>query len=224
MQIPEDFIYYTIYKITNILNNKYYIGKHQTKNLDDGYFGSGKLIQRAIKKYGIENFTKEILFIFDNEVEMNLMEERYVITDPKLSYNLCPGGKGGFGYVNNNKLNNNKTYTQMVEAGKKAYLKSDPIKLLIRNKRNSQRLVEWHKQGKLSTFYFGSNNPHCKKAYSKDVIEKKKIKYLQMDHQKGQRNSQFGSFWITNDQISMKWSKDQGDIPLGFRKGRKMKL
>jgi hypothetical protein len=53
-------MFYTIYKITNKINNKIYIGKHQTKDLNDGYMGSGKLINAAIKKYGIENI-KDII-------------------------------------------------------------------------------------------------------------------------------------------------------------------
>ena len=87
-------IYYTIYKITNKLNRNYYIGSHKTKNLDDGYMGSGNLIKEAVKKYGKENFEKEYLFFaFDNK-SLNLVEEELVVTheqDSK-SYNLTVGG------------------------------------------------------------------------------------------------------------------------------------
>lgn len=34
--------YYTIYKTTNLINGKIYIGKHQTKDPYDSYLGSGK--------------------------------------------------------------------------------------------------------------------------------------------------------------------------------------
>ena len=48
-------MHYTIYKITNKINNKFYIGMHQTKKLDDGYMGSGKRLKLAIKKYILYN-------------------------------------------------------------------------------------------------------------------------------------------------------------------------
>ena len=48
-----------IYKITNLINGKIYIGQDSNDRLD--YFGSGLLIKRAIKKYGKENFNKQII-------------------------------------------------------------------------------------------------------------------------------------------------------------------
>jgi hypothetical protein len=92
-------MHYTIYRITNIIDGKFYIGKHQTEDLNDEYFGSGKLIKRAIRKYGIENFKKEILFIFETEQEMNDKEKELVVIGES-SYNLCEGGHGGFSYIN----------------------------------------------------------------------------------------------------------------------------
>src|SRR3546814_11996018 len=89
---------YTIYKITNLINGKFYIGKHQTENPNDRYFGSGKAIIEAIKIYGKNNFIKEILFEFDNEEAMNDKERELVteelIADPN-SYNMAIGGEGG---------------------------------------------------------------------------------------------------------------------------------
>jgi group I intron endonuclease len=89
---------YTIYKTTNKLNGKVYIGKHQTKNPYDNYMGSGKAIKKAIKQYGKENFEKEVLFIFDTAEEMDAKEKEIVneaFISTNKTYNMGLGGEGG---------------------------------------------------------------------------------------------------------------------------------
>ena len=80
-----------------------YVGKHQTEDLNDSYLGSGKLLGRALKKHGVESFRKEILHVFETESEMNSKEAELVSEEfcsRGDTYNICPGGKGGWGYVN----------------------------------------------------------------------------------------------------------------------------
>ena len=63
-------MHYIIYRTTNLINNKYYVGCHQTANINDGYLGSGKHLKHAIKFYGHENFKVEILNFANSKIEM----------------------------------------------------------------------------------------------------------------------------------------------------------
>lgn len=91
-------MFYTVYKITNLINGRFYVGVHKTSNIEDGYMGSGVLINAAIEKYGIDNFEKEILYVFDNQEDMYEKEAEIVneefVSDPQ-TYNLMLGGYGG---------------------------------------------------------------------------------------------------------------------------------
>jgi hypothetical protein len=101
-------MFYYLYEIKNNLNGKIYVGVHKTKDMEDGYMGSGKVIRSAIEKYGIENFTKVILETFDDSENMYIREAE-VVTDEFLLredvYNLRRGGFGGFDHINKNGLN-----------------------------------------------------------------------------------------------------------------------
>ena len=97
-----------VYKITNLINNKYYIGKRKCNcNItDDTYMGSGIAIQQALKKYGKDNFKKEILAVVESEEKAFEMEADLLTTehvnDP-FCYNLREGGLGGWSHAEDTK-------------------------------------------------------------------------------------------------------------------------
>lgn len=97
-------MYGYIYKITNKINGKIYIGQHSKSDgsleeMDESYWGSGIKIINAIKKYGKEAFTREILYWCDSLEELNNKEKYYITTlnclDDNLGYNIAEGGSAG---------------------------------------------------------------------------------------------------------------------------------
>jgi hypothetical protein len=215
-------VFYTIYKTTNLVNNKFYIGKHQTKEPNDTYLGSGKYLGRAIEKHGRENFHKEILHIFDTEEEMNakeveLVTENFVKEDT--NYNLCPGGQGGWGYINVNnlsvKLDGQRerdisfSRRSAIAGGKKQkyLLETDPVYKKEFSNKVSKGVREYLKENSGSF----KGRKHTEETLAK----------MRKSKNKGDQNPQFGSMWITDGLQSKKISKD-AVIPDGWTKGRKM--
>lgn len=91
-------IYYTVYQITNLMNNKIYVGVHATKDPNDSYYGSSRPLRYSMKKYGRQNFIKEILFnAFSLEdayyVESIIVDKDFI--QRKDTYNIKLGGIGG---------------------------------------------------------------------------------------------------------------------------------
>ena len=89
---------YIIYKTTNTINGKYYIGVHN--NTKDTYLGSGRALLNAIQEYGRENFVRETLEVFATEEEAYVREAQLVnekVVADRNSYNIGKGGKGGPG-------------------------------------------------------------------------------------------------------------------------------
>jgi group I intron endonuclease len=95
------FIYMIIYKTTNLVNGKFYIGK-DAKN-KKSYLGSGNILKEAIKKYGKENFKKEILEVCTSLEELSEREKYWIekLDAINLGYNLTEGGTGGDTYTHN---------------------------------------------------------------------------------------------------------------------------
>lgn len=221
-------MFYTVYKITNLINNKIYIGLHKTKDLNDGYMGSGIMIKRAIKKHGVENFKKEILFIFDNyqdmlSKEIELVTEEFCIRED--TYNMARGGGDGWSYANRNglnrtewhKINNAKHMKEMSAKG------NEKQKLLAET--NKEWLEAYHRKLSLAAKEFLKINDNAFKGKKHTDETKRKIGEANSIRFTGEANPQFGTVWIYSlqEKKSKKIDKDQ-PIPQGWLKGRKLKF
>jgi len=120
----QNLLYHVIYKTINTVNNHEYIGAHSTNNLDDNYLGSGKLLNLAIKKYGVSKFKRVILFSFSTPEEM-FKKEKELVTEEYISnpnvYNIVTGGFGGFnkGSLGLKHITNNDTNEVMAVSKEK---------------------------------------------------------------------------------------------------------
>ena len=92
-------MYHYFYKITNLMNGHYYYGVHNTDNLDDGYMGSGFRLKKAYKKYGIENFKKEIIEMFPT-MEEAFQKEHEVVNEKLIKLEECYNCQIGGRYFN----------------------------------------------------------------------------------------------------------------------------
>lgn len=219
-------MYYLIYKTVNLTNGKIYIGCHRTNNLDDGYLGSGKRLNRAIQKYGKDNFQRYILAVLDSaqqmyDMEASIVDEQFVARDD--TYNLTVGGDNGMMYVNETGQN---LYGENGQPG-------HGFENLIDGSTLKQRYLE---QGCWNTFiqarkqsvakHFETNPGHFK---GKKHTEQSKTKIGEQNRvqQLGQNNSQYGTCWIydPSNKINKKINKQdlQSWIDSGWIKGRKIK-
>jgi len=88
-------MYHIVYLTTNIINNKIYVGVHSSNIKNDSYLGSGKLLKRAIKKYGTKNFKRITLHYCLEESHMLEIEAQIVdqwFIDRNDTYNITLGG------------------------------------------------------------------------------------------------------------------------------------
>lgn len=299
----EKYKYHYFYKITNLINNHFYYGIHSTNNIEDGYMGSGSRLRHAYKKYGIENFQKEILKYFDTREELAQYEADVVTESLVLDsncYNISAGGekwntinsvsvrdKDGNSFrcqkndpkwlsgeyvqcskntvtvrdkdgnkfrcsYDNEKyisgeyksitkdlifcrdtLLNRYTYKEKNEIDNIRYITKDSSlfkgptaeHICVKDKNNKYFFVNKNDKRYLSgqLIQCGTFNG---KHHKDETKQKLHNAFLKINHQQGEKNSQYGTCWIHNDKESIKIKKEQLEeyISNGWIKGRKMKF
>lgn len=203
-------MHYLVYQISNLLNGKTYIGCHKTSNKDDGYMGSGIALKRAVKKHGLENFVKDILFEASTSEEMFTKEKELVVLGPH-SYNLKLGGEGGWDFNNNKRTKDEQSILSSLGgklggkvSGRNAYL----LKRGLFNPIYKEKIKRCLR-------------PDAFAGHSHTPEAKAKISAANSVTHQGAGNPNFGKHWIKNPITRESKMKDRMDvIPDGWFKGR----
>ena len=201
---------YYIYRITNKINSKTYIGQHKYKDLNDNYKGSGKLLWKAYRKYGFENFEKEILYSSIQYKETADDMEKFAIAKEralgKAEYNIADGGQGGnLGEEVNKKLRgeNNPFY------GKHH---SNEARRKISEARTGKKFGPLSEETKKKISEAQKGKKHSEERIRKNSESHKG----QVAWNKGKKLGSNGTHWYNNGEVNVKAK----ECPEGFVKGR----
>jgi len=203
---------YYVYKITNLHNGKYYIGKRKHNDpYNDKYMGSGKLIKLAIEKYGISSFTKEILEIFDTNDEAAKLEADLVTIEAiKLGnmYNLHEGGHGGFFHTSQLPVEERPNIIKI-----RKMIKDGEWRCGGTNNWNDDTREKCVAQ-------LIKNQPDaCKAAQTETARKKRKDTFKQIGHQQKEKNSGYGTAWcvmIDSEDLNCRRKFKKDNIPTGW--------
>ena len=209
-----------IYEIRNKLNGKTYIGQHVLRSgrslMNDRYYGSGVLIKKAQKKYGLKNFEKTIIISgYFSKEQINRFEKCMIACQRicgKAEYNISDGGEswgcGGHYYwehaTEEQKIwhcshNKNVAVKASIEAQKN-------ITFEVRSKRAKKSIDTMRNNGTLGQSFKG-------KQHSEETKRKISEKNKSLT---GKKNGSFGTHWWTNGIENIK----AVSCPVGYRKGR----
>lgn len=213
--------FHYIYKITRTDGSgKYYIGMHSTDDLEDGYFGSGKILWHSINRHGKEVHTKEILEFLPSRQELKVRERELVneeiVNDP-LCMNLKLGGEGGGRFWSEEHQAKFMALGHTSEAAKKRWL-VDGYREIIASSVSKNVKCWWMDNPEAGRMKINNlATLHTGRKRSDETREKISVS------QAGEKNSQFGTCWVTNGVKPIKIKKEMLDDYLtnGYRRGRK---
>lgn len=231
LQLLRIFMHFYTYKITNLLNGKIYIGVHKTENLEDNYMGSGKVLNRAKDKHGIENFHKEILKFHKTQEEMFAHEAELVTRDfiaRNDVYNIKLGGEGGWDFVN--RVRTTEELKNIQRKGGRSYAKRITTDTEFREKvlskhRKLRSTPEFKAKISitLKAVWAENGHPWTGKTHSEESKAKARETFAMINHQQGEKNSMYGKMWIHSlEERKSTCINNNEPIPTGWMKGRKM--
>lgn len=153
-----------IYCWTNNINKKKYIGLHVGK-VDDGYIGSGTYFKKAIEKYGIENFEREILYFEFNSIK-NLYQKEYDIINEYNAvlseefYNLTNISPNAFKWVEGNLVMSDRgeSWRKNLSASKLGKKMSEEAKESLKRSSFSKGKV-YYNDGNIESRFFEGHQP-----------------------------------------------------------------
>ena len=200
---------YQIYKISNINNDKYYIGIHSGDIFLDNYWGSGVLIKSAIKKYGIDDFKKEIIIQFD-DIESALLFEKTMVNTNEVAnpncYNLTEGG----GYPPTVIMYGDVNPSKRPEVRKKISEAHKGIDTWNKGKQNIYSDITLEKMRTSAK----DRNPISEET-------KQKIRLSLKGKMTGDKNPMFGKYGDKNPNYGNSWTAEQKKLQSEKLKGRK---
>ena len=168
-----DNAFYGIYVTVNEITEEKYLGQHCTFNINDGYLGSGKLLQKAIKKYGSENFKRyyidECKDIFElAKKEYEWLRKFDAVNSPEWyndSYICSPNYcfEYGLTYVHKKKIKDNHAHYWLgKEGGRKGNTNTEETRKKISKALTGKKHSEERKKAK-SIYQTGlKHKPHKK--------------------------------------------------------------
>jgi hypothetical protein len=203
-----------LYVKTHSITGLRYLG--QTKQKDPySYKGSGMRWLNHLKVHG-PHYTTEIIFQSEDLQEIKKVGLYYsslwnITKDSQWANLMEESGTGGA--LTSDSLN------KMRETCIERFGVENISQTAERRKERSILNKEMHASGKLTHSYFKPNDPRGAKSNLPQAVSKRKKTYELINHQRGCKNSQFGTLWITNGSINKKIKSDL-PIPCGWYKGR----
>ena len=188
-----------IYKTTNLINGKIYVGQDSHNN--PNYLGSGLLLKKAVKKYGRKNFKKDTLCECETKEELNKKEVYWIMKlnsiNLDVGYNIAQGKNSGTYDTMSNNPNIEDIKKRIKETLRKRYLEDSNYRMKLRKSHLGQKsplkgktYLEYYGEEKSEEMRQKLSESHKGNKPSLKNLKKRSVSMLGKN--KGNKNGMFG--------------------------------